>query len=81
MDILSVGDAEDEAVLDRVFLFGLLQQSLTPREHAVLALRYSGYTRSSIVDLLGLGKTTVYTCERTALSKMRTAFTQSMERD
>lgn len=74
MNLLLVEAAEDDAIIERVFLLDLMRRVLTEREHAVLALRFSGYTRNAIVQLLGIGKTTVYTCERRAIEKLKGAY-------
>jgi hypothetical protein len=68
---LLVGRVDDNEVLDRVFLVNVMRRHLTDREHAVLALRFSGYTRTAIVRLLGIGKTTVYTSERQAMKTLQ----------
>jgi DNA-binding CsgD family transcriptional regulator len=71
MNGLLVGRIEDEGIVKRLFLVGLLRKYLTDREHAILALRSGGYTRQTIVLLLGIGKTTVYTSERSAINKLK----------
>ena len=77
--LLLVERVDDNSIIERVFLNEIMQKHLTEREHAVLALRASGYTRTAIVQLLGIGKTTVYTCERQAVEKIRYAYRLEME--
>ncbi len=81
MNLLLVERVDDEDVLERIFLVSLLRRHLTDREHAVLALRSSGYTRTAIVKLLGIGKTTVYTCERQAMEKLQELYRLDGEED
>lgn len=78
MNLLLVERVDDSNVLEHVFLIDIMRKHLTDREHVVLALRASGYTRTSIVQLLGIGKTTVYTCERQAVGKLRDAYRLEM---
>lgn len=81
MGSLLVERMDDEGVIDRVFLQQSMRKHLSDREHAVLALRNSGYTRSSIVQILDIGKTTVYTCERTAIAKLKAAYLSEMDEE
>lgn len=68
---LLIGMIDDREVVERLSLVAMMKEHLTNREHAVLALRASGYTRNSIVELLGVGKTTIYTCELRAMERLR----------
>lgn len=78
---LLVDFSDDNDIVEHLFLMSTLRDRLTDREHAVLAMRMSGYTRMAVVNLLGIGKTTVYTCERSAMQKIKTAYRLQDERD